>query len=105
MAPSLIEVEAPASQTTAPIKAISRSEYKEAFITGPKAYNSEAETKGTAKQPAASHPSYLPVWDNEKEKWVLVSYVGERCRRRGALAEVDTVRQYDITTYALRYPV
>jgi sulfonate dioxygenase len=39
---------------------------KEAFITGPKAFNLEAETKGTAKQPPASHPNYLPVWDNEE---------------------------------------
>ncbi len=64
----MIEVEPP--QTVIPVKAVSRgpSEYKEAFITGPRTYNDEAETKGTEKQPAASYPNYLPVWNNETEK-------------------------------------
>jgi sulfonate dioxygenase len=68
MAPSLIEVEPP--KTEVPVKAVSTglSEYKEAFSTGPKGFNTEAEMKGTATQPAASYPNYLPVWNNETEK-------------------------------------
>jgi sulfonate dioxygenase len=64
MTPSLtqVEVEAP----PAPVKAMGHLATKEAFITGPKAFNLEAETKGTAKQPPASHPNYLPIWDNEE---------------------------------------
>lgn len=42
---------------------------KEAFIGGPKAFRSDAELKGTGKQPPAKYPNYLPVWDAEK-KWV-----------------------------------
>ncbi|KAI9843849.1 MAG: hypothetical protein M1838_002437 [Thelocarpon superellum] len=38
------------------------SEYKEPY-GGPQAYSTATETKGTAQQPAASHPEYLPVWD------------------------------------------
>ncbi|KAF2749162.1 TauD-domain-containing protein [Sporormia fimetaria CBS 119925] len=45
-------------------------DYKEAFITGPKAFNAEAELKGEGtKQPPATYPNYLPVWDNEKEPY------------------------------------
>jgi sulfonate dioxygenase len=45
---------------------------KEAFISVSTSYDNEAETKGTASQPPATYPNYLPVWDNEKGvKYVL----------------------------------
>ncbi len=40
---------------------------KEAFVDGPKKYNKFAEEQGTDKQPPASHPNYLPIWDAEKK--------------------------------------
>lgn len=64
MAPSLTHTNV--SPAPGPVKAMGHLATKEAFITGPKAFNLEAETKGTAKQPPASHPNYLPVWDNEE---------------------------------------
>ncbi|KAF6228934.1 hypothetical protein HO133_007046 [Letharia lupina] len=36
---------------------------KEAFIGGPQVFNKTAEEQGTEKQPPATHPKYLPVWD------------------------------------------
>ena len=36
---------------------------KEAFIGGPQVFNKSAEEQGTEKQPPATHPKYLPVWD------------------------------------------
>jgi sulfonate dioxygenase len=39
---------------------------KEAFVTGPKAFRSDAELKGTAKQPPAKYPNYLPTWPEKK---------------------------------------
>lgn len=36
---------------------------KEAFIGGPQVFNRIAEEQGTEKQPPATHPKYLPVWD------------------------------------------
>lgn len=38
---------------------------KEAFIGGPKAYNADIEEKGNEYQAPATHPNYLPVWDEE----------------------------------------
>lgn len=38
---------------------------KEAFIGGPQAYSRNNEEHGTEKQPPATHPKYLPVWDAE----------------------------------------
>ena len=38
---------------------------KEAFIGGPQAYDRIVEEKGDDKQPPATHPNYLPVWDEE----------------------------------------
>ena len=40
---------------------------KEAFIGGPKAYSKSTEVNGTESQPPATHPNYLPVWDEEKK--------------------------------------
>lgn len=45
---------------------------KENIIGYGEAYSHENEIKGTAKQPPASFPNYLPVWDNETEKSVTV---------------------------------
>ena len=39
---------------------------KEAFISGPKAFRSDAELKGTGKQPPAKYPNYLPTWPEKK---------------------------------------
>lgn len=36
---------------------------KEAFIGGPQVFNKIAEEQGTEKQPPATHPKYLPIWD------------------------------------------
>ena len=41
---------------------------KENIIGYGESYSHEAEVKGTSKQPPASFPNYLPVWDNETEK-------------------------------------
>jgi sulfonate dioxygenase len=41
---------------------------KEGFIGSPLEFNKDGELKGTAHQPAASFPNYLPVWDNETSK-------------------------------------
>ena len=32
------------------------------------AYDSKNELEGTEKEPPASFPNYLPVWDNETER-------------------------------------
>lgn len=48
-----------------PIKGV--SDYKEAYIGGPKVYDAEKETKGSAEQPAAKYPNYLPTWDANKK--------------------------------------
>lgn len=36
---------------------------KEAFIGGPESYSKKAEEQGTSRQPPASYPNYLPIWD------------------------------------------
>ena len=41
---------------------------KEGFTDGPQKFNTLAEEQGTGKEPPASHPNYLPIWDAEK-KW------------------------------------
>lgn len=38
---------------------------KEAFIGGPQVFNKIAEEQGTEKQPPATHPEYLPIWDSD----------------------------------------
>lgn len=45
---------------------------KEAFIGGPQVFNRIAEEQGTEKQPPATHPEYLPVWDADT-KYALTS--------------------------------
>ena len=63
MAPALVEIP---QQTSTNAKS-GAGEYKEAYIGGPKAYRLDAELKGTAKQPPAKYPHYLPTWDAEKK--------------------------------------
>ncbi|KAI9804246.1 MAG: hypothetical protein M1833_007053 [Piccolia ochrophora] len=48
--------------------------YKEIY-NGPKVYDEEAETKGTDKQPAATYPHYLPVWDKDVVYPALTPFV------------------------------
>lgn len=42
---------------------------KENVIGYGDAYKHENEIQGTAKQPPATFPHYLPVWDNETERY------------------------------------
>ncbi|OKL57821.1 hypothetical protein UA08_07282 [Talaromyces atroroseus] len=66
MAPALVEalpIREPAATKADNIK---ENFNKEFFNDGRKGFNSIAETQGTAAQPPASYPNYLPVWDNEK---------------------------------------
>lgn len=42
------------------------STYREATVSGPATYSKENEEKGTAKQPPARFPNYLPIWDKNK---------------------------------------
>lgn len=59
MAPVLVETPQPAGSYAS--KGI--ADYKEAYIGGPRAYKEGVETKGSAKQPPARYPNYLPTWD------------------------------------------
>ncbi|KKK23111.1 alpha-ketoglutarate-dependent taurine dioxygenase [Aspergillus rambellii] len=68
MAPSLAE---PIS-LRAPPKSLLKTEggyNKENLIGYVEAYKHDDEIQGTVKQPPASFPSYLPVWDNETERY------------------------------------
>lgn len=62
MAPSLAAPET-ARAPTSSIKGV--GDYKEAYgvAGGPNRYNADSEINGTATQPKASHPQYLPSWD------------------------------------------
>ncbi|RAK96195.1 TauD/TfdA dioxygenase family protein [Aspergillus ibericus CBS 121593] len=70
MAPSLVE-ETPLSLRSAPQAALKTDAgfNKENLIGYGEAYKHESELKGTEKQPPASFPNYLPVWDNETERY------------------------------------
>lgn len=61
MAPGLVD---PPPQA-APVSNLAKNsvEPKEAFIGGPRVFNKVAEEQGTEKQPPATHPEYLPIWD------------------------------------------
>ncbi|KAF2101586.1 TauD-domain-containing protein [Rhizodiscina lignyota] len=71
---------APSSETITETKAAQRipvkgvSDYKEAFNAGPTNYKPENELKGTAAQPPARYPNYLPTWDTEKKYAPLESF-------------------------------
>jgi sulfonate dioxygenase len=67
MAPSLVENVA---LRTAPVTKLKTDAgfNKENVIGYGEVYSHENEVKGTEKQPPASFPNYLPVWDNETER-------------------------------------
>ena len=55
MAPALVETQQPPPDAQPP--------FKEAFAYGgPKAFKKDVELQGTATQPPASYPNYLPTW-------------------------------------------
>ena len=62
MAPGLVDPPQPWAAPN-PLKPLTGPE--EAFIGGPRAYDNDREVNGTDKQPPATHPNYLPVWDAE----------------------------------------
>ncbi|KAF7163462.1 hypothetical protein CNMCM5623_008363 [Aspergillus felis] len=68
MAPSLVEKVA---LRTAPVTKLKTDAgfNKENVIGYGEVYKHENEVKGTEKQPPASFPHYLPVWDNETERY------------------------------------
>ncbi|OOF96748.1 hypothetical protein ASPCADRAFT_4788 [Aspergillus carbonarius ITEM 5010] len=70
MAPSLVDA-TPLSLRSAPNAALKTDAgfNKENVIGYGEAYKHDHELKGTEKQPPASFPNYLPVWDNETERY------------------------------------
>lgn len=74
MAPGRTDVETEnASQPVIRLAAKGPSEYKEAFGQGPKTFKKDIEENGSATQPPAKYPNYLPTWDNEKETGIYPS--------------------------------
>lgn len=69
MAPALVETP---QQPTVNYTKGGTADYKEAFNSGPKNFKQDAELKGTAKQPPAKYPHYLPTWDPEKKYVPLI---------------------------------
>lgn len=67
MAPSITET-TPLRDTSFSVPLKTDSGYNKENIIGYR-YETEAESKGTIKQPPASFPHYLPVWDNETERY------------------------------------
>ncbi|KAI9927814.1 hypothetical protein ASPWEDRAFT_556044 [Aspergillus wentii DTO 134E9] len=68
MAPSLTETLPVRAPPVATLKTDAGFN-KENLIGYGEAYSHNDEIKGTAKQPPASFPNYLPVWDNETERY------------------------------------
>jgi sulfonate dioxygenase len=66
MAPALVEEALPIREAAAAKTSIKESFNKEFLVGGREGFNKAAETEGTAAQPPATYPNYLPVWDNEK---------------------------------------
>ncbi|KAL2008791.1 hypothetical protein VTN00DRAFT_6985 [Thermoascus crustaceus] len=69
MAPSLVETVVPLRATTEKAPKLETGFNKEGFVGLEEAYIHENEIKGTAKEPPASFPHYLPVWDNETARY------------------------------------
>jgi sulfonate dioxygenase len=67
MAPALVETPSLPERFPTKKAAGGLADYKEAFNSGPAVYKQDAELKGTAKQPPAKYPNYLPTWDLEKK--------------------------------------
>ena len=74
---------APASDFTKPVGP------KEAFSGGPRDFNQNAEEQGTDRQPPATHPKYLPVWDADTKYGPASLHLWPR---------------YDLLTQRHRYP-
>lgn len=68
MAPSLVDNVALRAAPVAKLKTDAGFN-KENVIGYGETYEHENEIKGTAKQPPAAFPNYLPVWDNETERY------------------------------------
>lgn len=68
MAPGLTENVGLRAPTAAPPLKSDAGHNKENLI-GYK-YEKDHEIKGTDKLPPATYPEYLPVWDNETERYV-----------------------------------
>lgn len=68
MAPALVESAVPDITKLSVKQTVQNGHNKEGFIGSPLEFNKDGELKGTARQPAASFPNYLPVWDNETSK-------------------------------------
>lgn len=68
MAPSLTETVALRQAPKATLRT-EAGHNKENLIGYGEAYRHEDEIKGTDKQPPAIFPNYLPVWDNETERY------------------------------------
>lgn len=67
MAPSVTETLPLRTPAVSKLNADAGSNKEDTTFYGDK-YTHETEVKGTAKQPPASFPNYLPVWDNETER-------------------------------------
>lgn len=71
MAPALTETVALRAPTVSvPLK--TDAGYNKENLIGYK-YEKEPELKGTDKLPPASFPNYLPVWDNETERYASIT--------------------------------
>ena len=65
MAPSITET-VPIRTQPLPSKLNTDAGYNKEDLSGyARTYTHETEINGTQKQPPASFPNYLPVWDNE----------------------------------------
>ncbi|KAK2764481.1 hypothetical protein FQN54_009176 [Arachnomyces sp. PD_36] len=69
MAPALVENVVPDISKLSVKRSVQNGHNKEGFIGSISEYNEDGELNGTARQPAASFPKYLPVWDNETAKY------------------------------------
>ena len=70
MAPSITETPT-LSLRAKPVSALKTDSgfNKENSIGYAEVYKHDDEVQGTEKQPPASFPNYLPVWDNETERF------------------------------------
>lgn len=68
MAPALVETQETTLNPVFKLPVSGVGQYKEAYISGPKAFKKDVEEKGSETQPPATYPLYLPVWDREKRE-------------------------------------
>ncbi|TID16965.1 TauD-domain-containing protein [Venturia nashicola] len=74
MAPALLETPNLDSVNPESKQVSGVGQYKEAFIGGPQAFKRDVELRGSATQPAAKYPHYLPVWNPDKRYEPLVPF-------------------------------